>query len=385
MADLTRIDPTDIVEPSEGELGRHLRKLKKTAGPRNAGCVELLTLWGAKGWVLLSAELARTVQVEAVFDGAVIGRAAVNELRLDSNTVHGTDRRFGFVMVFERPLAIDEIPCLQVFHPEGAAVLPKCNVQRCAVEGYVDSVTRQGASGWAWVPSFPGAAVQVEAVLNDRVIGRATAGQMRPDLSRYNVGTGLYGFEVTFDELITGNRAPSLRVSGPGDATRLHGGNELPPLTTSDEYVEELPVSAGLPGAIDSPPPTVEGYVDSVTRQGASGWAWVPSFPGAAIWVEAVLKGRVIGRATADQMRSDLLEHNVGTGRYGFELFFEETIVSDPSLALRLIGPDGSVWLVGTDGTAPTNNVRRICGRAPCVGWSARRNRFTTADRRGLC
>ena len=138
-------------------------------------------------------------------------------------------------------------------------------------------------------------------------------------------------------------------------------------------------MSAGLPGAIDLPPPTVEGYVDSVTRQGASGWAWVPSFPGAAVQVEAVLKGRVIGRATAGQMRPDLLEHGVGTGRYGFELFFEETIIGDEAPMFQVLAPSSQnlPCLTALPTLTPADVASRP--RGSIATWSREHAEFTSS------
>jgi hypothetical protein len=81
-----------------------------------------------------------------------------------------------------------------------------------ATEGSIDILTRSNAARWAWVPSAPASAVQIEAVLNGRVIGRTTADQLHPDLEAAGKGTGLYGFKISFDEPVSGDEVPQLRV-----------------------------------------------------------------------------------------------------------------------------------------------------------------------------
>jgi hypothetical protein len=100
---------------------------------------------------------------------------------------------------------------------------------RPPIEGFIDHLTRNGASGWAWMPSSPQTTIEIEAVQGGKVIGRARAERPRPDLLRYNKGTGLYGFSLTFDHSLEGDEVPQIRASGLGEAAVLGGVSELPP------------------------------------------------------------------------------------------------------------------------------------------------------------
>jgi hypothetical protein len=74
----------------------------------------------------------------------------------------------------------------------------------------VESMTRRRAVGWAWLPDDPEKHLQVQAVLGDEVIGQARCDIERPKLQ--GIGTGRYGFDMTFREVVLGDDLPSFRV-----------------------------------------------------------------------------------------------------------------------------------------------------------------------------
>ena len=81
------------------------------------------------------------------------------------------------------------------------------------VECHVDFLTRSGAKGWVWIPSYPQCSLDVEAVADDKVIGSATANLPRRELMARRRGTGRYGFELSFSW--EGNGLPTLRTRIP--------------------------------------------------------------------------------------------------------------------------------------------------------------------------
>jgi hypothetical protein len=183
------------------------------------------------------------------------------------------------------------------------------NVNR--VEGLVDGLTSWGATGWAWIPAAPERILQIEAVLDGKVIGRDIADRMRRDLVECGKGTGRYGFTITFDGEVARGSVPILRAIGPHGATVLSGRKWS----------------------------RVEGHVERLTRLGAVGWAWMPEEPDRTMEVEAVLEGRVLGRAVADRMRQDIAKSGRGSGRYGFVLRFDDPIKEDSLPQVRVLGP----------------------------------------------
>ena len=62
-----------------------------------------------------------------------------------------------------------------------------------------------------------------------------------------------------------------------------------PPKSTAEETNKAVSPSTPERAAVG-----VEGAVDSLTRSGASGWAWLPANPDLALHVIALLDGRVI-------------------------------------------------------------------------------------------
>lgn len=187
-------------------------------------------------------------------------------------------------------------------------------VDRPLIEGFVDTLTRNSASGWAWMPSSPQTTVEIEATHGGKVIGRARAERPRPDLLKFNKGTGLYGFTLTFDHSLT--EIPQFRASGQGEAAVLQGVSELPPTAKPE------PKAAGA--AVNGR--DAEGHIDHLTRWSATGWAWSPKAPELHVLVEAVVGDRVIGRTRAMEPRPDLAKHGKGTGQYGFNMKFEEAL-----------------------------------------------------------
>jgi hypothetical protein len=522
---------------------------------RVEGSVDSLTPWGATGWAWVPAAPDEALEIEAVLNGKIIGRDAADRMRPDLVKLGKRSGLCSFSLGFQEAVDGDSVLILRAVGPQGATVLSGCKWSNVA--GYIDLLTRLGTSGWAWMPVEPDGAFQVEAVLEDKVIGRALADQMRPDIASSGRGFGRCGFNIKFDEPITDDEIPILRVLGPGPPTifrspakrsseitpapfalimdspslaerspdqdpealrrsfelnliaktglfddqyylarypdiaeagisalehfydfgflegrrpnfyfdplwyldsnqdvkqaRIHPlvhyithgdsegrkpslnfdsswyrkQNNIPdsenallhylknckscqfapiPEFDIEHYARSYPdiVAAGIdpfehfvsygyregrspslqfdanfywaryldgdrsvnpflhflahkhgPGVVGrmhddevsiprevAPPKSApEGHVDSITRRGARGWAWLPLSPDTVAQVEAVLDARVIGRASADRLRPDLLESNIGTGRYGFAMSFDEPVTGDRAPEFRVLIP----------------------------------------------
>ena len=273
--------------------------------------------------------------VEAMQDGLVVGRAIADQFREDLAYWGKGTGSCGFTILFERPLSgsapeigvkvsggfvrLEAAPSAydalasavdgtkhRIEAPEGALE------QFPTVEGNVDYLTRLGASGWAWLPQEPSAAVTVEALLDGKRIGSAVAGELREDLAHWGKGTGRYGFTLTFEAEITGPNAPTFEVTLPQEVAVL----PAPPLPA-------------LPETNYSARPSVTGSVDRMTRWEVEGWAWMPDHPTQALEVRAVLDGIVIGRAIANQFRQDLADYGLGNGRYGYNIQFDSPVIGN--------------------------------------------------------
>lgn len=101
-------------------------------------------------------------------------------------------------------------------------------------EGYVDTLTRKNAQGWVWCPQDPQREIWVEAVINNRVIGRTRADIMRGDLLKYGKGTGMYGYSLDFDHFLIEDETPEIRVAELGHYV-IQCETRLPPLLPAEK------------------------------------------------------------------------------------------------------------------------------------------------------
>ena len=355
------------------------------------GYVDSVTRWGAIGWVWMPIAPDRAIAVEAVLNGRVVGRAFADQVRQDiasSGRGHG---RYGFTLSSDEPFTSEDFPIFRALGPgeptmlrsPGRSILgeseatitkrtdstplPQTTAASGIIEGAVDSVTRWGASGWAWLSAAPEQAVAIEAVLDGRIVGTAVADQMRPDLAEHGKGTGRYGFLLAFATPLTGSTAPVLRAAGSEGHTILPGPTELPPQAPGESSHATSPVSSAILSSSavgtnpdpDAPLPGIEGHIDNLTRWDAVGWAWLPKAPELALMLEAVLDDRVIGRAIANQLRPDLAEHGKGTGLYGFKIIFDEPVVGHQAPVIRGLVPSGNV-LPGTKALPPLTSAEQF-------------------------
>jgi glycosyltransferase involved in cell wall biosynthesis len=319
------------------------------------GYIDSLTRLGASGWAWAPSEPDRELEIEAVSDGKVIGRATANQFRSDIADVGKGTGRYGFRLKFHHPITDDKAPSLRIKGSNGPIAFNNVgNIQWSSVEGYVDSLTKWGAVGWAWMPALPDESVEIEAVADGKVIGRALANQKRNDMLEDGRGTGLYGFTLAFNEPFTGHVPPLLRALGPDGPTQLRSNYSLASFDPPPELdAATLASSQDQDAASEALELGIEGHVDYLSRWVATGWVWLPSAPEMAANIHAVLDGRVVGRAIADQMRPDLLEYGKGTGRYGFVLGFDEPLTGSKPPLILVVGPEGSARLPGADQLPP--------------------------------
>jgi len=196
----------------------------------------------AIGWAWCPELPDVPVRVQAVLQSGVVGETEATQFRQDlfDNGV-GTGR-YGFHLVFDRPLDESEVPVFRSAPGQGGHLMMAGNLsgtshvqgasglQPASVEGSVDHIDRWGARGWAWIESEPGESLKVQAVLDGEVIGETLANDFREDLLAHNKGTGRYGYTLQFDRPVVGDRAPTIRALCV--AQNLSGANQLPPLTS---------------------------------------------------------------------------------------------------------------------------------------------------------
>ncbi|WP_426955049.1 hypothetical protein [Muricoccus radiodurans] len=113
---------------------------------------------------------------------------------------------------------------------------------------------------------------------------------------------------------------------------------------------------------------TIRGSVDSLTPDGASGWAF-GSGPERPLVVQAILDGRVIGETVAEGDRPDLSAAGLGDGRCGFAMAFHEAPIDPALLPFVSIRPrGGDVELPRTNLTGYGDFFRAVHARYPGAG-----------------
>ena len=115
---------------------------------------------------------------------------------------------------------------------------------------------------------------------------------------------------------------------------------------------------------------TIRGSVDSISAEGASGWAFeTGTGRSRTLVIQALLDGRVIGETVAEQHRHDLAEAGLGDGRCGFTMAFYDAPIGRQLLPFISVRPrGGDVELPRTSLTGVGEYFGAIHARYPATG-----------------
>jgi hypothetical protein len=198
--------------------------------------------------------------------------------------------------------------------------------------GYLDGVFNGRVMGWCCRPDDPEARLEVEAFVDGRSVGTATAAIERPSVAAAGFGDGRYGFAIAL--------AAGLADGGEHRVAVRLGDHTLPPAPdfvsgrpreasdpawTQTRFVPEpgrSPASTGdeRPGAQGPVPGRhLAGYVDGIVADTLRGWVADPADPELSHPVEAFLDGVRIGASPADESRPDVARQGLGE-RHGFRI-----------------------------------------------------------------
>lgn len=310
-------------------------KPQKTV-PNIVGFVDRVSITGAIGWAWMPTRPDKHLTVEAIVGDMVVAEAKCDLFRDDLKDAGIGDGLYAFKIAFIPPVSDEEIPTFRIreypehilqgnslWYPseeQGTALnsLPPNVPVPPSAEFFLEDVTANRVVGWAWYPAAPNELVSVELIRDNEVVVDTVANLYREDLSNSGQGTGYYGFDIEFENI----EGCTLCIGG-SIRCLLH------PLPEHEEQTGSRPKLANI-----------EGSVDWLDRSGASGWVWSPSDPDVNLMVEARLEGRVIGRATAELLREDLIPYGKNHGRYGFSLKYYETLTGDVTPDFQICLPD---------------------------------------------
>lgn len=178
---------------------------------------------GISGWVWYPSEPEASVSIDIYNGDQLITSSIAEILRPDLLKAGKGTGKYGFALKFDsskvrqssalkvRIGGVTEVSAL-AFREAVKNEKSTKDSDIIKTEGNVDTITHKSASGWAWAPSAPKMPLMVEARIGDRVIGRGLANKMRKDLLKWNKGTGEYGFDFEFYEIINGDTNPEFHI-----------------------------------------------------------------------------------------------------------------------------------------------------------------------------
>lgn len=192
----------------------------------------------------------------------------------------------------------DRLGTLRVY--DNAAGSPHAvSLKGGAYGGFHDVTNCNGASGWAWDPSRPNTPINVYIFEGNNLLATVLADKYRADLASSGYGNGYHAFEWTLPTSLKDGQSHTITVRYSSDSNAVH-----------------------IPGSPKSTtctaPASYQGYHDSATCQGLSGWGWDSTRPTTAITLY-IFEGTVNrGSVLANQYRQDLVNAGIGDGRHGF-------------------------------------------------------------------
>lgn len=104
----------------------------------------------------------------------------------------------------------------------GAGVSSRATAaSRPSYQGVHDPCTAEAIRGWVWDRSRPDEAIEVEILEGSKLLGRATANQLRGDLQRAGVGGGRHAFSFPVPSALKDGKTHSIAVKVAGAGFRL--------------------------------------------------------------------------------------------------------------------------------------------------------------------
>ena len=171
------------------------------------------------------------------------------------------------------------------------------------LEFWIDTLTEDRISGWARSVADPDKPLQLGILIDGKREAAFSAQQWRSDL--VSAGKGACAFDVAISNWPRDGREHEV-------ALRV----EQEPFFCSKQLSSTLPVD-GLDPAAMGRQGTVEFWIETLTEERISGWAWKPEEPEKRLNIELLIDGKRQLMFRAAEWRSDLLI--AGKGACGFD------------------------------------------------------------------
>ena len=189
-------------------------------------------------------------------------------------------------------------------------------------QGAHDTADCGGVSGWVRDQNHPADRVKVTIFDGDTQVGTTVADRLRPDLATAGVGDGTYGFRYILPAALRDGRLHQIRVKVSATQTDL---TSTPRRLTCDGQAT-----------------IYEGGHDKADCDSVTGWVWDKNHPESSLKLDINDGGSRLATVTADQLRGDLRDVGLGTGKYGFSYSLPATVRDGRthSVGVRISGTD---------------------------------------------
>jgi len=167
-------------------------------------------------------------------------------------------------------------------------------------QGFHDSADCQSIGGWAWDQRQPSTPISVDVLVDGSTAATVLANIARPDLVNAGIGNGVHGFSLATPASAKDGQSHVITVRFAGTSTNLSA----------------TPKAITCAGQTQTP--VYNGYFDDASCAALSGWAWDQRQPNTSINVDVLVDGTVVGSASANGFRQDLVNAGIGNGVHGF-------------------------------------------------------------------
>lgn len=185
------------------------------------------------------------------------------------------------------------------------------------ITGYVDHIDHKRVSGWALQNSDPDIAVQLEVLVDDRVIGEIASNLKREDLKIAGIGSGMHGFQFMFPPGTFAGRPHQVSVRDKQSKTHLQYAEGIDSKITADTRTE--------------------GAVDVIDGDHVSGWVLDHLAKDKPVEIGVYLGSNLIGRGRTDKFRKDVFASKGGHGFYGFRIRLKQKVYRDDFSSLKVL------------------------------------------------
>ncbi|OYQ31558.1 hypothetical protein CHU95_20670 [Niveispirillum lacus] len=174
------------------------------------------------------------------------------------------------------------------------------------IVGYVEGYAENTLVGWAYSPDRQGERLVLLVECDGVPVAAGLANLDRQDVAAAGHGDGQCGFRIRVH--LPPGQELVVREASTGTLAFSH----------ANKAEQDDGTDGGDRPALRSD--IVQGNVDNVLGTVIRGWCWQPSHPDRHVKVQAMVDGRIVAEAMANEIRGDLVNAGIGAGDHAFNL-----------------------------------------------------------------